>query len=474
MSVEAMVVLIFHAVLAPATALHALLFKRDPRAAFGWIAVCLLAPLAGPLIYVLFGLNRVRSRASDLAPSPMSAHLERGAVITDPPALPEEIRADYRRLATIGQTLSRHGLVAGNQVTPLVNGEQAYPAMLSAIEAAQHSVLLSSYIFDTGGDCQPWVAALQRAQQRGVEVRVLVDGFGEYYSRPKPSRTLGRAGIAVTRFMPPRLLPPTLSLNMRNHHKILVIDNQVGFTGGMNIGNRHLIEAPSNRHPTQDLHFQLQGPIVAQLSDVFVRTWALASGAPLDLSLPEPMATGSLWCRALTDGPDEDLDRLTMLWSAALAQARHSARIMTPYFLPPRELVGALQAAALRGIDIDLILPAQNNLAVVHWATRNMLWELLIRGIRVWYQPPPFNHSKLFIIDRGYSQIGSANWDPRSLRLNFELQVEVYGRDFGDTMAAQFDAIKSDSRPVTLDEVDGRRFAERLRDATCWLFSPYL
>jgi len=473
-TVATIVVLLFHAVLAPATALHALLYKRDPRAAFGWIAVCILAPLAGPLIYVLFGLNRVRSRASDLAPSAMSAHLERGAVITDPPALPDSIRSDYRRLATIGQSLSRHGLVAGNRVEPLVDGEQAYPAMLAAIDSARRSVLLSSYIFDTDGDCRPWVAALQAAKRRGVEVRVLVDGFGEYYSRPKPSRSLSRAGIPVTRFMPPRVLPPTLSLNMRNHHKILVVDNQRGFTGGMNIGNRHWVQASDNRHPTRDLHFELEGPIVGQLSDVFAHTWALAAGESLDLDQPEPTAAGDLWCRTLTDGPDEDLDRLTMLWSAALAQARHTARIMTPYFLPPRELVGALQAAALRGIEIDLILPAQSNLPVVHWATRNMLWELLIRGVRVWYQPPPFNHSKLFIIDRDYSQIGSANWDPRSLRLNFELQVEVYGRAFGDRMVAHFDAIKAASRAISLEEVDGRPFVERLRDATCWLFSPYL
>lgn len=468
------VALLFHAVLAPATALHALLYKRDPRAAFGWIAVCILAPLAGPLIYVLFGLNRVRSRASGMAPSAMSTHLERGAVITDPPALPESIRSDYRRLATIGQSLSRHGLVAGNRVTPLMDGEQAYPAMLAAIESAQRSILLSSYIFDTDGDCQPWVAALQAAKQRGVEVRVLVDGFGEYYSQPKPSRSLSQVGIPVMRFMPPRLLPPTLSLNMRNHHKILVVDHQVAFTGGMNIGNRHWVQAANNSHPTRDLHFQLEGPIVSQLSDVFAHTWALAAGKSLDLDQPEPTAAGDLWCRTLTDGPDEDLDRLTMLWTAALAQARHSARIMTPYFLPPRELVGALQAAALRGIEVDLILPAQSNLPMVHWATRNMLWELLIRGVRVWYQPPPFNHSKLFIIDRGYSQIGSANWDPRSLRLNFELQVEVYGRAFGDQMVAHFDAIRAGSRAVSLEEVDGRPFFERLRDATCWLFSPYL
>lgn len=477
MSIEAMVVLVFHAVLAPATALHALLYKRDPRAAFGWIVVCVLAPLAGPLIYVLFGLNRVRHRAGpktrSALPSTIGAHLERGALITDPPALPDAIQADYRRLARIGQSLSRHALVSGNQVAPLANGEMAYPAMLAAIEAAQHQVWLSSYIFDTHGHCQVWVEALQRAQQRGVQVRILIDGFGDYYSRPRPSRVLRQAGLSVARFLPPRLLPPSLSLNMRNHHKILVVDQRIGFTGGMNIGQRHLLER--NRDGHQDLHFQLEGPVVAQLAEVFARSWALAAGEQLSPVLAPTQANdGPLWCRTLTDGPDEDLDRLTMLWVAALAQARHSARIMTPYFLPPRELVAALQAAALRGIQVDVLLPAVNNLPFVHWATRNMLWEVLIRGVRVWYQPAPFNHSKIFIIDDAYTHIGSANWDARSLRLNFELQVEVYGKPFASLMAAQFDALRAQSRPVSLEEVDGRALPERLRDASCWLFSPYL
>jgi cardiolipin synthase len=147
---------------------------------------------------------------------------------------------------------------------------------------------------------------------------------------------------------------------------------------------------------------------------------------------------------------------------------------MTPYFLPARELLGALQAAALRGVQVSILLPGQNNLPFVHWATRNMLWELLQHGVAVRYQPPPFVHSKVLLVDDDYAQIGSANLDPRSLRLNFELNVEVFDSAFNAALGSHFQAAWERSREVAPAEISQRRLAARTRDALCWLFSPYL
>ncbi len=471
---ETLIAILFHAILAPATALHALLFKRDPRAAFGWIAVCILFPLAGPLLYVLFGLNRARGRAQRLGLTEFGIAHERGAAIEKPQPLPPEIRETYGELARIGQALSRHSLVPGNAVEPLINGEQAYPAMLESIATARRHVLLSTYILDHDQTGRQFKQALADAATRGVDVRVLIDGFGDWYSWPRSSHSLRRSGVNVARFLPPRLLPPSLALNMRNHHKILVVDDQVGYTGGMNLGDRHRVDKTDNPRPTADLHFRLQGPVVTQLRQEFLRMWRFTTGSEDEPAAQPSHSAGDLLCRTITDGPDEDLDRLTMLLIAALAEARHSIRIMTPYFLPPRELVGAIQAAALRGVDVLVVLPEKNNLPYVHWATRNMLWELLFRGVRVVYQRPPFHHGKLFVVDSEYTLIGSTNWDPRSLRLNFELQVEVYGADFAHPLIESIDRAAAVGRPVTLSEVDGRPFPERLRDSFCWLFSPYL
>jgi cardiolipin synthase len=137
-------------------------------------------------------------------------------------------------------------------------------------------------------------------------------------------------------------------------------------------------------------------------------------------------------------------------------------------------MIAALQAAALRGVEVTVILPSQNNLRFVHWATRNMLWELLQRGVGVFYQPPPFVHSKLFVVDDHYAQIGSANMDSRSLRLNFEFSIEIYDRSFAEGVSAHIDQVRRRSREVTLEEVDSRSLPEKARDSFAWLFSPYL
>ncbi len=450
-----------------------MLFKREPRGAFGWIAVCVVTPVAGPLLYLFFGVNRTRRSAQRFDMPPLRSG-ERGAAVSRLHPLPEDLPGAFTELARSGRALSRHALIGGNQVEPLFNGEQAYPAMLEAIEGARERVCLTTYILDDDRTGQAFCKALAAAAGRGVSVRVLIDGVGEWYSRPRASRRLLRAGVRTARFLPPRLLPPSASINLRNHHKILVVDDRVGFTGGMNISDRHCVDAPGTAHPTADLHFRLRGPVVGQLTQEFYRAWEFATGEAMTLTPTVETSENDVICRTLTDGPDEDLDRLTMLLSAAAASARRSIRIMTPYFLPPRELIGALQAAAVRGIDVHVILPEKSNLRYVDWATRNMLWELLFRGVRVSLQPAPFNHGKLFVVDDFYSLVGSANWDPRSLRLNFELQVEIYDAAFAARVSEHIDAAAATGRELHLQEVDGRTLPSRLRDAACWLFSPYL
>jgi cardiolipin synthase len=465
---------LFHVVLAPATGVHALLFKRDARAAFGWIAVCVLLPIAGPILYLLLGINRIRRRAARLEwPEPRIGH-ERGRPSRRDAALSERLDASLRELASIGDRLSRHGLVFGHTVEALVNGDQAYPRMLDDIDGAVRSVFLSSYIFDSDAVGLRFVERLEAARARGVDVRVIVDGVGEFYGRPRIGRALRRAGIPFARFLPPRLIPPQLSLNLRNHHKILVVDGHTGYTGGMNIGQRHVLNDGTGRGHAADLQFRIAGPVAGQLEAEFLRTWTVCTG---DESRPPALSAverGTAAGRVITDGPDEDLDQLTQLLAAAIAAADRRIDIMTPYFLPPRELTAALQAAALRGLRVRLVLPAENNLPFVHWANRNMLWELLFHNIEVVYQAPPFAHTKLLLIDDVYVQIGSTNWDCRSLRLNFELQVELFDAELAGQLRSRFDEAWRSGRAVTLAEVDGRSLPARLRDACCWLFSPYL
>ncbi len=477
----AWVLLIAHALLAALSAGHALLNKRDSRAALGWIAVCLAYPIVGPLLYYLFGINRLHTRAHDLEgarhrrlkPADARSSLIRAtrnraelAALTAQPEL--------AALARSSAAVTRRPLVGNNTLLPFFDGDSAYAAMLGAIAQARHSICLASYIFETNRTGRAFIDALAAAQGRGVKVRVLLDGIGELYSLPRAGRLLKRSGVKTARFVPPSLLPPSVHINLRNHRKLLVVDDHVGFTGGMNIGDRHLLHPPDHRTTTADIHFQMSGPIIDQLRQVFDEDWLFATGEEPRHEMTQPSGNGRAICRVVTDGPNEDLGKLVMIITGAVALARKRVAIMTPYFLPPSPLISALQAAALRGVDVGIILPRKSNQPLVHWATRNMLWELLQFGVRIYYQPPPFAHSKLLLIDDDYAHIGSANLDARSLRLNFELVVEVFDQRFVAILGAHFDRTRGASTEETMAGIEGRSLPVRIRDAAAWLFSPYL
>jgi cardiolipin synthase len=289
---------------------------------------------------------------------------------------------------------------------------------------------------------------------------------------------LRQAKIPHAKFLPASAFTPwrVATINLRNHRKVLVLDGQTAFTGGMNIRHGNMLSA-NPKSPVQDLHFLVEGPTVTQLQEAFANDWAFATGEILEsyIWFPEVKECGEVIARTIPDGPDGDFDNLRLTLQAALAEAQTSVKIVTPYFLPDIALVSALNLAALRGVRVDIILPARNNLPFVQWASSAMWWQVLQRGCRVWLTPPPFDHSKLMIVDDHWVLLGSANWDARSLRLNFELNVECYGREFARAMAEKIISRKlQNAREVTMAEVDARSYPVRLRDATARLFSPYL
>ena len=452
-----------------AAAGHAILNKRDPRSAWGWIAVCWLFPLAGPLLYVLFGINRVSL-------SPLRSVIPLPAKV-DESMLPEAVGvapADIRELVRIGEAMSGLPLVSGNCVGPLFNGDEAYPAMLEAVARARDSICLATYIYRDDVTGRELATALAAAQGRGVKLRVLLDGLADVIYRPRASRMLHQHGIKAALFLPPRLFPPMIHINMRNHRKMLIVDGRLAFTGGINIDDRHRLQGRTDGH-IQDLHFKLQGPVVCQLQAVFASDWLHATGEsiPVDGSAT-PATSGMTVARVIRDGPDDELNRLELVLQGALATAHRRVWIMTPYLLPRPSMLAALQAAALRGLDVRILLPSRSNQPWMDWAMRHLLWQLLQYHVHVLLRPPPFAHSKLILVDDYYLQFGTANLDSRSMRLNFELMVEAYDMKLVTDLARHFEAVCADSLPASLQDVDGRSLGTKLRDGLFWLFSPFL
>lgn len=465
-----LVLLLF--VLAVLSAGHALLYKRDPRAQLAWLLTLLLLPLVGLVAYWVFGVNRIRRRGRRM----------RGLSEALPPLPTSLARASARHtamhdLAGLCDRVTRRPLTGGNSLVPLHNGEEAYPAMLAAIARARSSVTLCTYIFDGDETGRAFADALRAAIRRGAEVRVLVDGIGEKYSDVSIFRWL--QGVRAARFNPMRLFGRAAAyLNMRSHRKLLVIDGEVGFTGGMNLGDRHLSSRLDNPERVVDLHFEVRGPVVTQLQEAFAEDWLFATGERLvgahwfgaGLS-----AVGPVHARVISDGPDEDFEKTQWLLLGALSCARRRVWIMTPYFIPGRALIAALGTAALRGVEVVVMLPAKNNLRVVQAATQAYLWELLQQGVRIYFQPPPFVHTKYLLADDDFNLVGSSNLDPRSLRLNFELNLEVYDEHtVGKALREHFQATRGAAREVTLHDVLAVPLGRQLRNGLAKLFSPYL
>jgi cardiolipin synthase A/B len=452
---------------------HAIIYKRESRSASLWVVLIWVMPALGPILYLLMGVNRVHRRAARMRADTVRLRGEPHVA---------EIEPSGTHLAPLARMLNNiveRPLVAGNSVEELVDGAQAYPAMLEAIDGARNSIMLASYIFHGEGIGAHFVEALIRARQRGVAVRVLADDFAARFTRSSPAKPLQRAGVPFGVFNPPLVPARINAVHLRNHRKILVVDGTIGFTGGMNIDRRYWTPqpaAPDAPAPSRDLHFRLRGPIVPQLAEVFAEDWNFATdevlrGAPWFVSCAP---AGEVLARCIDDGPDESTEPLRWSMVAGLNQAQRSVKIMTPYFVPDSALITALDVTAMRGVEVDIVIPSVGDVPHVQWAAWGQLWQVLERGCRVWASPGPFDHTKLMVVDGAWTLLGSANWDARSLRLNFELNVECYSVEFGARMEGVVQARINAARQVTMDEVNARSLPVKLRDGAARLFAPFL
>ncbi|WP_428673414.1 phospholipase D-like domain-containing protein [Reyranella sp.] len=454
-----------HIVIAAGVTVHVLLNKRNVGTSISWMGIAWLSPFVGGVLYYAFGVNRVKRRALRLRRERTHMFLV-DEVAPDAPEAGPLTPLEY----AIGR-LTGLSAEPGNRIELIRNGDNAYPAMLAAIDAAEKSVGLCSYIFRDDEAGLPFIEALIRAHRRGVQVRVLIDGIGGGYFRSGTYIRLHEAGVPVDRFLHSYVPWKTPFLNLRNHRKLMVVDGRTAFTGGINIGHENLL-ATNPAHPVRDTHFRLDGPIVEQLTEAFADDWLYETGERLldDAWFPDLHPVGTAVARVVTSGPDEDLEQIEFVMLHAISCARRSIRVVTPYFLPPDMLTTALGLAAMRGVTVDVVVPENSNHTLLDWARGVPLRILLEAGCRVWLLPAPFDHSKLMMIDEAWSLIGSANWDIRSFRLNFELNVEIQDEAFARTLAE----VASNGRLLTLAEVESASLIQRLRDNAARLLQPYL
>jgi cardiolipin synthase A/B len=465
-SPSAVAITVFHVALASAVTGHALAHKRDPGSAVAWIGLAWLSPVVGSVLYALLGINRVRRRARGLRGSPPASQ-----TLGAPPT---SSRTDnLAELETAAYHISGRPVTNGNAIAMLHNGDEAYPQMLAAIDGAAKSVALSCYIFRADAAGRDFIVALAHAHRRGVMVRVLIDGYGGGYLRSPAYRRLRRAGVPVARFLHSAMPWRMPFLNLRTHRKLLVVDGAVAFVGGLNIGSENLLRTQP-RHPVHDTHFRFAGPIVPQFCSAFAEQWSFTAGETLtgEAWFSSPGPVGNSTARAITSGPDQDLEKIEFLVLAAINAARRSVRIMTPYFLPDDRVITALALAAMRGVEVDIVVPERSNHPAVDCAMRAHVDPLLQAGCRMWFHAPPFNHSKLLAVDESWCFVGSANFDTRSFTLNFEINVEVYCAI--TALRVNDEILGSRMAPLLSRTLSQRSLPIRMRDSAARLWLPYL
>jgi cardiolipin synthase len=459
-------IIALHLLLSGAVTMHLLLSRRVSRSAAAWVGLVWLAPFIGTALYLLLGVNRVRRRAATLK-SVGGSSLR--------PDLPGGARRDDHlgALSLAGDRITKRPAVEGNAITVLQCGDEGYPPMLAAIEAAKESLALTSYLFRADRIGHAFIEALTQALRRGVSVCVIVDGIGSGYFYSAAYWHLRHNGVPVARFMHSPLPWRMPFINLRSHKKLLIADGRVAFTGGLNIGDENLT-ASRPAHAVLDTHFRVEGPIVAHLVRSFADDWYFCTGKELSGNgwYPPLSAAGPSTARVVTSGPDQDLEKIEFLILEAIGGARQSIRILTPYFAPDDRLITALCLAVLRGVSVELILPKRSNHPFMDGAARATIGPLLESGCTIFSHLLPFDHSKLMTVDALWCLVGSANWDIRSLRLNFELDLEVFCPTMTARLNEHMDRLQLE--PITLQSLAQRSVGGTLRDGVAMLLMPYL
>ena len=450
-----------------------LLRRKESSATIAWILALTFLPLVGVVLYWFLGRDRVRrpARAKRSATVQVRGRISALPRSDDGPALAALISAHGGQLEGVMQLSAHVGHndpVDGNRLDVLGGARAVYDAQLEAIENARDHVHLEYYIFRADETGERFRDALVAAVRRGVRVRLLYDGFGSRQLTGRFLRPIVDSGGFVAKFFPLDPLRHAWTINLRNHRKLMIVDGNVAFAGGINIGDEFL--------PWRDVHLRLEGPVVRQLQALFVEDWYFAARHDLvhPSFFPHLPAVGESVVQIVSSGPDETVEAIHRLYFGAIASARNRVLLTTPYFVPDRALLVALQTAAMRGVEVRLILPGRSNHPMAFHAGRGYYEELLDAGVHIHEYTPGFLHQKTMVVDGRFATVGSANLDVRSFRLNFELIAVLWDAKVVGELERIFEDDLASSVAVDVASFRQRGISSRVREGVGRLFAPLL
>jgi len=470
-----------HVLIAIAATLSILRRRTEPVSMLAWIFAVWSLPWLGVTFYILMGSNRVRRKAgkrrrkrADLIER-IGRQAEEGVRLgVDATSL--HLDPGEKEIERLGWRLVHMPAVGGNEVRYFKSAADTYYGLEMAIRAARHHVHMEYYIWQPDESGRHFRDLIVDAARRGVQCRVLLDSVGCFKLSRKFLKPWYDAGVQVAFFLP--VYPfrrRRVSLHLRNHRKIAVIDGDTAFVGSQNIGDEYLGRL-KRLSPWYDSHMRITGPAALFLQQVFAEDWAFTTyeGLADAAYFPPCGVCGDSAVQLLPTGPDQDLGVLGQILFAAVASAKSSIRIATAYFVPDSALRGALMHAALRGVKVQLVLPTRSDSLLVLWAGRSYYAELMEAGIEIFEFEQGMLHSKMITIDDRWAMLGSANMDVRSFRLNFEVSALIYDAQVARVLAAEIEQHRAASREVKPRDVWRRKYHEQVLEGAARLFAPVL
>ena len=447
--------------------------NRNPVKSMAWMLVLVLLPIVGLVIYLVFGRSL---RGMKLISRSHLRELRRMNDFPEAISMEASLSDDSRQLVSLVNKLTEPHLFDSNDITVFTQGQDKFESLLKDIEQAREYIHLQYFIFEDDATGRRLIEALQRKAREGVCVRVLYDYVGSFYMRPRVLKQMRAAGVDVHPFMELTLTKFIFRLNWRNHRKIVVIDGEIGYVGGMNIADRYVC-GTARELPWRDTHLRIKGEAVAALQYSFSIDWDFTTRELLNTPpkhFDVPTANPGYLVQMVSSGPTGRWNNISFVFLKAITLAKRCLYIQTPYFLPSDSLLKAMQSAALAGIDVRLMIPRKPDSVMLRLATGSYIKECLLSGVKVYFYESGMLHAKVVIIDDEFATTGSTNFDFRSFEHNFEFNALVYSKEFNSKMKAIFENDMAQCTRLSMGKWKQRPLVQKALESVVRLISPIL
>ncbi|WP_282085410.1 cardiolipin synthase [Aquimarina algiphila] len=452
-----------------------LLNGMRPTKTLAWLLAIFTIPVGGMFLYLMLGRNRRKNKLFELRHTPKITSYIKKALDQYSPITEEEYEEHHKMISLITKN-SYFSPCTGNDLKLLKNGRATFQAIFNALEKAEHFIHLEYYIFEEGELTNGLFELFRKKIKNGVKVRILYDGIGSRSLSKKYINKLKHIGVEIHKFLPIHFGKFLSSINYRNHRKIIVIDDEIAFTGGINVSDKYVNGDP-DLGAWYDMHLQLKGPIVHNLQAIFAMDWYLVSGDDeiLDISYFHPhKKTDGSTAQIVHSGPDSDFSATQQMYFSIINEAKEYVYITNPYIIPGESILDALKVASLSGVDVRLLLSDKSDNIIVKWCIRSYFERLLQAGVKIYLFPKGFLHSKTVVADNTISSVGTTNLDVRSFEQNYEVNAVIYDDSFAVALKNDFLNDCSKSIRLNYDTFVLRPWHEKLKEGVAKIFSPIL